>query len=89
MRIIYRDTKIFIKHLKKLPKPTQIRVRDAIELFKVDPKTRSLRNHRLTGQMRHVWSISAGGDIRIHYTKHINGEIIIFFVDVGTHSQLY
>jgi addiction module RelE/StbE family toxin len=81
--------KKFVKHYNKLPVKIQGRVSDAIELFKIDPDTHSLRNHRLTGNMKKVWSISAGGDVRIHYTKHLNGEIIIFFIDVGTHSQLY
>jgi addiction module RelE/StbE family toxin len=87
--MIYRHTKEFTKHFDKLPIKIQDRVNDAIDLFKINPKARSLRNHRLTGKMRKVWSISAGGDIRIHYKKYPGGEIVIIFVDVGTHSQLY
>jgi addiction module RelE/StbE family toxin len=87
--MIYRHTKEFAKHFDKLPIRIQDRVNDAIELFKQNPKSRSLRNHRLTGPMKNIWSISAGGDIRIHYQKYSGGEIVIIFVDVGSHSQLY
>jgi addiction module RelE/StbE family toxin len=89
MRIIYRESKLFLKHLRRLPKPIQLRVRQAILSFQEDPNQPELRNHPLKGKMKGVWSISAGGDIRIHYQKLRNGDIIILFIDVGTHSQLY
>jgi addiction module RelE/StbE family toxin len=81
--------KKFLKHFDKLPVKTQDKVNDAIEMFRENPRARALRNHRLTGQMKNIWSISAGGDIRIHYKKYSGGEIVIIFVDVGSHSQLY
>jgi addiction module RelE/StbE family toxin len=87
MQYIY--AKSFQKHFNKLPFKQQSAARDAINLFMQDPKASSLRNHRLKGRFRHIWSISAGGDLRIHYTITRNGNIIITFVDVGTHSQLY
>jgi addiction module RelE/StbE family toxin len=87
--MIYRHTKEFAKHFDRLPIKIQDKVNNAIEKFKENPDARSLRNHRLTGKMKNIWSISAGGDIRIHYQKYPGGEIVIIFVDVGTHSQLY
>jgi addiction module RelE/StbE family toxin len=85
----YEYDKGFIKRFRKLEKPVQRRVRNAIDLFKIAPETASLRNHKLSGKLRGTWSISAGGDIRIHYKKYRNGDIVIIFVAVGTHSQLY
>jgi len=89
MNIVYREAKIFLKHLKKLPTPMQLQVRNAIADFQENPNQPHLRNHQLKGKMKGTWSISAGGDMRIHYQKFKNGDILILFIDVGTHSQLY
>jgi addiction module RelE/StbE family toxin len=85
----YEYDKKFLKRFRVLEKPVQQRVRDAIDLFKINPQAPSLRHHKLSGKLRGTWSISAGGDIRIHYRKYRNGDIVIIFVAVGTHSQLY
>jgi addiction module RelE/StbE family toxin len=85
----YIQSKTFLKKFDKLPAKKQYSVLEAIELFKITPTAPSLRNHRLSGKLRKYWSISAGGDMRVHYVSLRNGDIIITFVDVGTHSQLY
>jgi addiction module RelE/StbE family toxin len=85
----YLTSKLFIKHFDKLPINIQDKVNDAIDDFKDDPNQPHLRNHKLKGKLKNTWSISAGGDNRIHYQKLRNSDIIILFIDVGTHSQLY
>jgi mRNA-degrading endonuclease YafQ of YafQ-DinJ toxin-antitoxin module len=34
-------------------------------------------------------SISAGGDIRLHYYEKEPDHIVVVFVAIGSHSQLY
>jgi mRNA-degrading endonuclease YafQ of YafQ-DinJ toxin-antitoxin module len=34
-------------------------------------------------------SISAGGDVRLHYYKKEPAHIVVVFVAIGSHSQLY
>lgn len=75
--------KDFEKQLVKLPKER----RDTIELFLDDPSEPSLRNHALTGEWAGYRSISAGGDLRLHF-EVLDGNVV-YFVAVGTHSQLY
>lgn len=80
-------SKAFVKQHKKLSAKTQEKVDAHITLFLRDPEVRKLRNHALTGQWSGYRSISAGGDMRLHF-RVIDDETVLF-VAVGTHSQLY
>jgi addiction module RelE/StbE family toxin len=78
----------FEKQLVKLSKKQRDKVIDAIVLFLEDQAAPSLRNHALTGEWRGFRSISAGGDLRVHF-QITGGGTVAYFVAVGTHSQLY
>ena len=80
-------SKEFEKQFKKLNSKQQLKVEDAIEQFTKDRSAASLRLHALKGEWKNHFSISAGGDLRIHF-KYI-GEASVLVVTVGTHSQLY
>lgn len=79
--------KDFEKQLAKLPKKRRDKAVDTIDLFLKEPSEPSLRNHALTAEWAGYRSISAGGDLRLHF-KAINDNTVLF-VAVGTHSQLY
>jgi addiction module RelE/StbE family toxin len=79
--------KDFEKQLAKLPKKRRDKAVDTIDLFLKEPSEPSLRNHALTAEWVGYRSISAGGDLRLHF-KVINDNTVLF-VAVGTHSQLY
>lgn len=79
--------KDFDKQLAKLPQKRRDKVIDAIDLFLDDPNNETLRNHALTGEWVGYRSISAGGDLRLHF-RVLAGKVA-YFVAVGTHSQLY
>ena len=85
MQVDYSKT--FDKQFEKLPRKSQERAQSAIASFLSDPADKKLRNHALKGQWRGHNSISAGGDLRLHF--RMLGEMHILFVAVGTHSQLY
>ncbi|HSX28929.1 MAG TPA: type II toxin-antitoxin system mRNA interferase toxin, RelE/StbE family [Candidatus Saccharimonadales bacterium] len=80
-------TKPFNKQFEKLPHKLQKQAKAAIALFLDDVVAPSLRNHALTGKWAGHRSISAGGDLRLHF-KIVN-ETTVLFVAVGSHSQLY
>lgn len=80
-------TKTFEKQFKKLPVQKQKKVRNTIKLFLEDIYSPSLRNHVLKDKWLGYYSISAGGDLRLHL-KVINQNKVLF-VAVGNHSQLY
>ena len=80
-------TKSFVKQLEKMPVQKRKQVRAAVALFMVDVAAPALRNHKLKGRWLGYSSISAGGDLRLHFKVVTKNSVL--FVEVGTHSQLY
>ena len=80
-------TKSFNKQFAKLALKKQERARAAIELYVCDASDPKLRLHALVGTWQGHYSISAGGDLRLHL-KIIDNNTILF-VAIGNHSQLY
>jgi len=80
-------SKLFIKQYKRCNAKTQEKIDTHIELFVHHPGARKLRRHALAGEWSGYHSISAGGNLRVHF-RVIDNETILF-VAVGTHSQLY
>jgi addiction module RelE/StbE family toxin len=80
-------TKAFNKQFQKLPSKKQKQARAAIALFIQDVSTTSLRNHVLKGEWLGYRSITAGGDLRLHFKDIADDKVL--FVAVGSHSQLY
>jgi mRNA interferase YafQ len=80
-------TKTFNKQFEKLSAKRQKQARSTVALFLEDTIAPSLRNHALKGEWAEHRSISAGGDLRLHF-KIVDANMILF-VAIGTHSQLY
>ncbi|MGD8373802.1 MAG: type II toxin-antitoxin system mRNA interferase toxin, RelE/StbE family [Candidatus Woesebacteria bacterium] len=78
--------KTFSKQYANLKPTQQKRLKQAFELFMVDPFHPDLYNHPLSGEWTGYRSIAFGGDWRAHYKQTDDTAI---FVAVGTHSQLY
>jgi addiction module RelE/StbE family toxin len=85
MRI--KTHKQYDKAWAKLNKNQQQRALAALKLFLIDPTSPSLRPHQLKGSYYPQYSISAGGDLRIHYLQLDANTIVLMLI--GTHSQLY
>ena len=81
-------TKNFEKQFAKLRRNEQLRVLDCIREFERNPDAPSLRRHALKGKYRRFKSLSAGGDLRLHYYEK-DDNVTFVFVSVGSHSQLY
>ena len=79
--------KTFDKQLAKFPKKRRDKVIDTVGIYLDDPLDVVLRNHALSGEWAGFRSISAGGDLRLHF--EMIDETTALFVAVGTHSQLY
>ncbi len=77
----------FKKQYQKLPHALQSQFDERLRLFVVDPTLPMLRVHPLKGQYRGYWSINVNGDIRALYL--IEGESMVIFALIGSHSQLY
>ena len=81
-------TKEYQKQFDKLRRNEKIRVQKCVKAFKTNPNLPSLRRHPLKGEFLGYSSISAGGDLRLHYYEE-DDNITFIFVNVGSHSQLY
>jgi mRNA-degrading endonuclease YafQ of YafQ-DinJ toxin-antitoxin module len=80
----------FEKAYAKLPKRSQIRVREALDQAAKDLADPGLRMHGLKGARAGTVSLDAGGDLRILCRIHkVDGRTVAFVKLVGTHSQLY
>lgn len=85
MKILFhRD---FEKAFSKLPDNIQRKFKEQLTVFEHDPFHPTLRNHRLSGKYKGHRSINVSGDIRVIYT--LVGEDNYWFIDIGTHTQLY
>lgn len=71
----------------KLSHKQQSKANTSLKLFLANPSSPKLRLHQLKGSFYPQYSISAGGDLRIHFVKIDEDHIVL--VMIGTHSQLY
>ena len=69
-------------HAPKIRKKFEERTR----LFSLDPKNAILEDHALKGDKVGMRSFSVTGDIRVVYYILEN---TAYFVDIGTHNQVY
>jgi addiction module RelE/StbE family toxin len=60
---------------------------ERVKLFAVDPTLPMLKVHPLKGNYAGYWSMSVSGDMRALYI--MDGQTIVIFALIGTHSQLY
>lgn len=79
--------KSYDKAWARLNKKQQKRALLAIQLLITEPNNPKLRLHRLRGEYYPQYSISVGGDLRIHLLKLADKSIILMLI--GTHAQLY
>jgi len=87
-RIDYSQT--FIKQLNKAPLEIKKSFRKRLALFIEDQHSQLLRNHLLSGRLKHFRSININGDWRALYCKVSSSEeTLIIFEMMGIHSQLY
>ena len=57
-----------------------------IEAFLADPFSPNLRAHRLSGNLKDLWSFSIDTDLRVIF--YFEGDLAVF-IDLGTHDEVY
>jgi addiction module RelE/StbE family toxin len=80
-------TKKFDKQFKKQTQKIQQEFARIIAIFLVDINAPILNTHRLSGQMKDLWSFNVSGDIRVVFDKSFNDSIVL--EAIGSHSELY
>lgn len=85
--MIVKTTRAFDKQYAKLNFKIKLTFKKRLTVFQANPFDTSLRNHALKGKYLGYRSIDVTGDIRALYT--VQGNTIIIFGFIGSHSQLY
>lgn len=80
-------TKNFKKQYIKLPEKIRDQFSIRLELFVKDETNELLRVHKLIGSYDGYESMSVTGDYRALFYR--NGNTIVIFAFIGTHSRLY
>lgn len=81
-----RFHKKFVKRLNKLPTKVQKAFHYKLEVFTLNKFDVSLNNHTLNSPFKNKRSINITGDYRAIFEEF---EDKIFFISIGTHSELY
>ena len=79
----------FQKHFDLRIKPNSNLVRkfqDRVEIFTRDPRDPVLKDHQLKGKKNELRAFSTTGDIRLIYFVKWED---VYFIDVGSHNQVY
>jgi addiction module RelE/StbE family toxin len=80
-------TKSFVRQFKKLRESQKQHFYERLEVFKKNPQDRILRDHALKGKYTGYRSIDIENDLRALY--YAEGDRIVIFAFIGSHSQLY
>jgi addiction module RelE/StbE family toxin len=86
MQIEY--SKKFIKEFKKCPSNVKENFKKRLDIFIDNQYHPLLNNHPLVGQLKNYRSININGDWRAIF-EELEGGKFIYFIAIGTHSQLY
>ncbi len=89
--MIIRFTQEFRKQYKKADVRTKRSFDQHIAIFTKNPMDLQLRNHVLRDKWQGYRSINITADWRAFYREEVgvDEEIIVYFIALGTHSQLY
>jgi addiction module RelE/StbE family toxin len=85
--MIIKTTKSFDKQYSKLSEEDKQRYKKRLGLFQANSFDRQLNNHGLKGKYLGYRSIDVRGDL--HALYKVEGNVIIIFSFIGSHSQLY
>lgn len=79
-----------LRKLKKIDVKVRKAFKEKILLFSKNPNDSQLNNHKLKDEYEGYLSINITSDYRAIYKKtQITGADVGYFVDLGTHEQLY
>ena len=61
----------------------------ALEVFINDPFDARLRTHKLSGELKSLWSFSVQYDTRVVFFFTEDKPPKAVFIDIGTHNEVY
>lgn len=75
-----------LKEIKSIDLKLFNKIQKKLEFFQSDPRHPSLRLHKVTRDIKDVWSISISKSVRMLYTE---SEEDLYFFEIGTHDEVY
>ena len=76
----------FKKRLKNQAN-TEAKFWKTVEIFVNDPYDPHLKTHKLSGQLKDLWSFRVEYNVRVIF--YFVEETKVVFVDIGTHDEVY
>ena len=66
---------------------TEAKFWNTVEIFMNDPYDARLKTHKLSGQLKDLWSFRVEYDLRVIF--YFSEETKAVFMDIGTHDEVY
>jgi len=60
---------------------------EKLKIFIENPFTPQLKTHKLSGELRNLWSFSLEYDLRVLFFFAEENKVVL--VDIGTHEEVY
>ena len=60
---------------------------ERVAIFQNNPFDPRIRAHKLSGQLKDLWSFSVEYDVRVIFSFIEDGKAL--FIDIGTHKEVY
>lgn len=80
------DTYKQLQQIRKKDYKLFKRIQKQLNLFKQNPKSKSLRLHKVIREVKNSWSVSINKSFRILYTET---DTEYYFYKMGTHDEVY
>lgn len=87
MRITVEYSSRFIRTVRKIDADLQAEIVEKIELLKDSDSHKRLKVHKLTGNLKGIWSFSVNYRIRITFSKQRKSVFVL--ETIGTHDEVY
>jgi mRNA-degrading endonuclease YafQ of YafQ-DinJ toxin-antitoxin module len=78
--------KAFSKRIKGL-QPEEKRFYQRLKVFLANPHHPSLKTHKLSGELKDLWSFSIDFDLRVVFYFSTASKVV--FIDIGSHDEVY
>jgi addiction module RelE/StbE family toxin len=80
----------FLKSYKKLIKSSpeiENKFLEKVDIFIHNPNDNRLKTHKLSGELKNLWSFSLDFDMRIIF--YLESNEIVTFLNIGSHNIVY
>lgn len=81
------EVSVRLRKIKRKNSALFLRIQKQLNTFSLNQNHPSFRTHKLSGIHKNVWSITI--TMQIHMLYIITSPTEVYFVDIGTHDEVY